>query len=112
MTQTPAMKTLMATYYTSLAAKASLHVGDPGTTGANELTGGSYARQNLTGWALLSPRLLEADPISFSIPADTDVYFIGIWKADSTFLDSQPVSVSFVSAGVYAPTIRAEQVDP
>lgn len=66
----------------------SLHTADPGLTGANEVAGGSYARQNV------SAKLAAASGGSKASNADTDftgmpavggggVTHIGIWDASS-----------------------------
>lgn len=64
----------------------SLHNADPGETGASELSGGSYARQQVlaAGWNASSGGLADnVNAISFaSLPADT-VVAVGIWDASS-----------------------------
>jgi hypothetical protein len=61
----------------------SLHTGFPGTTGANEVTGGSpaYARKAHT-WNVASGGALDNSnqPI-FDVPAGTTVQFAGCWTA-------------------------------
>lgn len=108
---TTAMKTLMAAQYAAQVVVVSLHTGNPGSTGTNELTGGGYARQTLS-WGTPAAGAVTASPVSFNVPADTDVAYLGFWSSGSvTFLDSWLVNVSFVSAGVYQPTIQFEQID-
>ena len=53
----------------------SLHTGDPGPTGANnEVSGGSYSRQNCTfGTAANRKRVLSSDVLFEGLPADTTV---------------------------------------
>jgi hypothetical protein len=58
---------------------ASLHSAFPGSTGANELSGGSYARQSI----VVNPssgglRLLNASAV-FPVPAST-VRWVGFWS--------------------------------
>ncbi len=63
----------------------SLHTGDPGSTGANEATGGSpaYARKAAT-WAAASAgsRALAATFPVFDVPAGT-YYYLGYWSAST-----------------------------
>jgi hypothetical protein len=62
----------------------SAHTADPGTTGTNEVTGGSYARQALTyntasGTGGTASMTLSASP-SIPIPGTpTTVSYLGIW---------------------------------
>lgn len=70
--------------------KASLHTGFPGTTGTNEVTGGSpaYAQRNITmNAASGGSRLLNAG-VTFDVPACT-VKWLGYWNA-STFVACAP----------------------
>jgi hypothetical protein len=85
----------------------SLHTGDPSTTGANEVTGGSpaYARKACTFNAASSgSRALNAD-VTFDVPACT-VAYVGYWSAvDGTFLGSDQVtSEVFAAQGQYIVT--------
>lgn len=59
----------------------SLHTADPGSTGTNEATGGSYARQSLT-WGSSSAGVTSASQVSFSVNAGTYSH-IGFWDAVS-----------------------------
>lgn len=63
-------------------AYASLHNGNPGTTGANEISGGSpaYARKATTfNAASAGSRALNAD-VTFDVPAIT-VQYVCFWTA-------------------------------
>ena len=65
----------------SLAAlldEASLHTAFS-TTGANEVTGGSYARQSITWNAAASGALDSSNAPSFSVPASNTIRFIGFY---------------------------------
>lgn len=70
----------------SLAAAAtwiSAHTGDPGTTGTNEVTGGSYARQQTT-WSSASgsgPVTRAGLQVTIPIPAATTVTHFGLFTA-------------------------------
>lgn len=61
----------------------SLHTADPGETGANEVTGGSYARQVATFGAAASGTTSNSGDLSFTdMPAAT-VTHVGVWDASS-----------------------------
>lgn len=83
---------------------ASLHTGDPGTTGNNEVTGGTYSRQVVTmGTASNGTRSATNQPV-FNIPAATTVSYIGLWN-NTTFLGSaDPVDEVFANPGTYTVT--------
>lgn len=80
---------------TALAGFASLHSGDPSTTGANELTGGSpaYARKAVTWAAAASGQQLSSNAQVFDVPAGATVLHAGLWSAVSggTFYGYTPV---------------------
>ncbi|HLU96897.1 MAG TPA: hypothetical protein VKZ89_08680 [Thermobifida alba] len=66
---------------TTLLAYASIHTDDPSTTGANEVTGGGYARQEIT-WNPATGAVATADgTLSFSGPANEDATHLGFWSA-------------------------------
>jgi hypothetical protein len=92
-----------------LATHASLHTADPGTTGANEVAGGSYARVPIT-WAASSggAKTLTA-AVTLQIPSGTTITHFGLWSASSggTFrgggtLDS---SQSYPTGGTFDLTV-------
>lgn len=64
--------------------KASLHTSEPGSTGAGEANGGSYARQN-TGYTAPTAGVADiAAPLSFTnLPAGTYGWY-GIWDLNAT----------------------------
>jgi len=64
-------------------AYLSLHTGDPSTTGANEVTGGSYARQTIPQVASSSGTYTSDANIDFTDMPSTTVTHIGIWSAES-----------------------------
>lgn len=70
----------------------SLHTDDPSTNGANEATGGSYARKALT-WGASSGTEADATQVTFDVPAGTFTHF-GLWDASTsgTFLGGEPLS--------------------
>jgi hypothetical protein len=58
----------------------SLHTGDPGTTGANEVAGGSYARQTVSYAASSGGSVGNSATVTFAnLPAAT-VTHAGFWK--------------------------------
>lgn len=66
----------------AVAGFASLHSGDPSTTGANELSGGSpaYARKAVTWAASATGQKSNSAGLTFDVPAST-VAYIGLWSA-------------------------------
>lgn len=66
----------------AVATFASLHSGDPSTTGANELTGGSpaYARKGITYAAAATGTKANSAALTFDVPAST-VTHVGLWSA-------------------------------
>lgn len=68
-----------------LVTHLSLHSADPGTTGANEVTGGGYARLVPTYTAAASGVADLSAPLDFSTPASQTVSHLGMW-AGTTFL--------------------------
>ncbi len=74
----------------------SLHTADPGTTGASEAAGGSYARQALT-WSAASAGIAVANEVTFSVPAGTYTHF-GVWNAASggTFRGGNALTTSAI----------------
>lgn len=62
----------------------SLHTADPGTTGTNEVTGGSYARQAITFGSASGGSKASTDAQSFSgMPAEAGNLWVGIWSAST-----------------------------
>lgn len=82
----------------------SLHTADPGTTGASEASGGTYARVQTT-WSPASGGSKPGSQVTINVPAGTYTYF-GVWSAASggTFSFGSPLnppSQTFASAGTY-----------
>ena len=70
-------------------ASLSLHTAFPGTTGANEVTGGSYARQAVTfGAASAGVRTLSSAS-AVPVPAG-NVAWAGLWSSGGTFQAYSP----------------------
>lgn len=98
-------------------AYASLHTGNPGSTGANEATGGSpaYARKAVTWAAAASGQRASSGAIVFDVPAGT-YEWVGGWSAVSagTFYVAAPVGASATIRGfgeVDAGGVTANEVD-
>lgn len=61
----------------------SLHTATPGTTGASEVTGGSYIRVAVSWNAASSGTITNSNPISINQPASTTTTHFGLWSASS-----------------------------
>lgn len=83
--------------------RISLHTADPGTTGASEVTGGSYARQAVTWGAASAGVKSNSASMVFQIPAGTTITHVGGWTAAGTFRGGGPLTASqpFSSPGAY-----------
>lgn len=86
---------------------ASLHSGDPGETGANELSGGSpaYARKAITFAAAANKQIVQngTAPL-FDIPPSSSVQYVGFWTAitGGTWLGSKQVTTeAYTGQGTY-----------
>lgn len=100
-------KNSMLTHISGLIDDVSLHSADPGTTGTNELIGGSpaYARKTPTWDTAASGEMaLDAD-IEFDIPASSTVAWVGFWDG-ATFMGKAELSASeaYASQGTYTLT--------
>jgi hypothetical protein len=88
----------LAGSYAALATHASLHTADPGTTGANEVTGGSpaYARVAITWTAGASDGVYTTNTLTFNLPASTAVTHVGLWSAitGGSFRDKAVCAIS------------------
>jgi hypothetical protein len=62
-------------------AYLSLHSGDPGETGANEIAGGSYARQAASFGAAAAGEVATDATIDFTLMPATTVVGFGLWDA-------------------------------
>ena len=82
----------------------SLHTGDPGENGANEVTGGTYAQQSITFSAAASGNLDSSNTPVFDVPSGTTVTHVGYW-AGATFKGGDAVTNEvFASDGTYTLT--------
>lgn len=93
-------------------AHISLHTADPGTAGANEVPGGTYARQ-LTSWNTVTGSAVTGSPVTLDVPSGTTITHWGLWSAltGGNFLygGQLPASETFGSNGTYSvtPTLSA-----
>jgi hypothetical protein len=92
------------------AAYASLHTADPGSTGTNEVSGGSppYARRAIT-WNTATSGDLDDNTIpAFDVPASTTITHFGLWSASTagTFLGGGTLDATqiFSTQGTYTLT--------
>lgn len=96
---TDTMKTALLNAYKAQGSWLSLHTGAPGSTGANESTGGSpaYSRQQTT-WGTPSSGTLTGSQVNIPVPAST-ITAAGVWTAATggTFLDALTVTSTTVS---------------
>lgn len=97
-------KNEMLDHLGTLVTHASLHTGNPGSTGASEISGGTYARKALT-WnpANTGSKTLSNTPL-FNVPASTTVAYVGLWGADTAGTWYGYVDVTdeaFAAAGTY-----------
>lgn len=70
---------------TAVGVYLSLHTADPGTTGANEVTGGSYVRQSITWNAASGGTQTSSNGQTFAgMPAVAGNLWIGLWSASTS----------------------------
>ncbi len=113
----PALNTAAVAVAGSIAY-ISLHSGAPGTTGTNEISGGSpaYARKAPTyGTPDANNRVDLQAALLFNVPASTTVAAIGFWTAltGGTFLGSATFAAAetFSAAGELSLTSAAVDAD-
>jgi hypothetical protein len=87
----------------------SIHTGDPGTNGANEVTGGGYARVQTT-WGAAAGSQITGSQVTFNIPgAGTQIQYWGIWTLVSGgvfgFGEALPQNQTYGSPGLYFLTV-------
>lgn len=59
----------------------SLHTATPGTTGASEVSGGSYARVSVTWGTPASGSVANTNALTIQLPASTTAAYFGDWSA-------------------------------
>jgi hypothetical protein len=65
---------------TARLVATSLHSGDPSTTGANELTGGTYARVT-NSWGASSSGTAVTTQATINVPSAAHPTYFGEWSA-------------------------------
>ena len=102
-------KNLMLDAFGAAATHLSLHTGNPGSTGASEVTGGSpaYARK-AAQWAAASggSKALSNAPL-FDVPAQTTITHVGVWDSATAgrflgYIDT--TDEAFAAQGTYQVT--------
>lgn len=82
----------------------SLHTASPGVTGANEVTGGAYARVATT-WVGVGSSSDPGSQVTINVPASTTITHFGIWTTSSggQYLGGGPLpnSEAYTGAGTY-----------
>lgn len=68
---------------TNVAAYVALHTGDPSTTGANEATGGGYARQSCSWNAASGGNKTNSSSLSFTTSGSTANTYFGTDSAST-----------------------------
>lgn len=95
-----ATKNALASAYVALGNWISLHVSDPGTTGAGEATGGTpaYARKQ-TSWGAPTNGVATGSQVAIDAAAGTYPW-AGIWSAASggTFVDKIAIASTTLGA--------------
>lgn len=85
--------------------KVSLHTAEPNSSGSNEVSGGSYARQNIA-WSAASAGVKDdtTNGAVFPVPAGTHVKFVGFWKGSEWMGFEKCTEEIFAGAGNYTLT--------
>jgi hypothetical protein len=100
-------KNLMLEALADVVTHLSMHDASPGTTGTNEITGGSpaYARKAITFNAAAGGILTLSNIPVFDIPEDLTLTHFGLWVGSTagTFYGGGPLiqPESFVEQGTY-----------
>ena len=94
------------------AAYISLHFADPGTTGLNEISGGTYVRVQTT-WGTAAASSMAGSQVTIQVPAGVTVAYWGVWTASTAGFyyegGTLPLSQAYIQAGTYlfTPTLTA-----
>lgn len=78
---TDASKNTAADAIAAIISYVSAHTGVPGSGGANEVSGGAYARQAISFNAASGGVITNTAQIDIPIPVSTTVAYIGVWTA-------------------------------
>lgn len=93
-------RNVMLDHIRGLTLTISAHTADPGDNGANEVTGGTYARQSITYGAAAGGIIDLSNAPAIPIPSGVTVTHVGIWS-DANFVHSlpMPASETFANGG-------------
>lgn len=97
-------KNAMLDHFGTLAGFLSAHTADPGSTGASEVTGGTYGRVAVTWNAAAAANLDSSNQPVLNIPGGTTVTHLGLWSASTagTFYGGLDiVDETFAGDGTY-----------
>lgn len=89
----------MLTVFSSAATTLSLHSGDPGSTGTNELVGVEYSRQSVTWGTPSGGEVSATGSVEFGVPAATSVTHVGFRDGSDNWLGSVALDEPEVFAG-------------
>ena len=98
-------KHIMLDALAAVTDEVSLHNDDPSTTGANELTGGSYARLAPAFAASSGGEKALSAELQFDVPAASTVAWVGFWAA-SVFVAKAQLAAPEVYAGAGTYTLN------
>lgn len=106
----PQTKEQVAIYYGTLGSWISLHTADPGTTGANEASGGGYGRRQSTWTGGAVDGTIAGSAVTIPVAAGTYAW-VGIWSASTggTFVDKIAIASTQLGAAgeiVVTPTVN------
>lgn len=91
----------------------SLHTADPGTTGASEVSGGSYARVAVAWGTASGGSVSNSGAVAINLPASTTATYFGLWSASTvgTYYIGGALSPSVTTGGTAGTvTIAAGQL--
>ncbi len=108
MARSPELREILAQAFMAEASYASLHDGDPGTTGENEL---AITRQPLTWTSGETDGVVTSDSVTFTIPPGTVLTHVGFWTAvtGGEYRDSIINNVAFDEGGTYSVALTYTQ---
>jgi hypothetical protein len=105
-------KGTMLAAFGGIADHVSLHSADPGTNGASEISGGSYARKSVAWATPSSGSMVSSGQVVFNVASGVTITHLGYWSeaTGGTFYGSRALNASqtFGSAGTY--TIAAGSI--
>lgn len=107
MSRSDTMKNDLAQAYANQVTAISLHNGDPGTTGANDLVA-TVPHASITWPNPPSAGVIVSAAGTLVVPSGTTATHVGLWSG-ATYLDSIANNVAFSGATNYQVTIRYTQ---